>query len=289
MDLDASQRVDWIERAGRRLAYAEYGAPDGAPVLFCHGTPGSHVVGELLHDAAVDANVRLVVPDRPGVGGSSIRPDRTIGDWSESVDAIRRALSIEEFGVIGFSGGGPYALATAASMPARVTGVGLLASAAPPAAPRGEQQLGTRLAATLARRLPFVARAAIRAQMWAVTRRGPSVAASVYTDRDVGPSGVDPVVADVLETNLHTATSSGARGVVHDLALLDSDWDVALSSISVPVSAHYGGRDENAPVSHGEFLVELLPEATLEVHPEADHLAVLTDSGAGVLCDVASN
>lgn len=285
--MDASERVDWIERSGRRLAYAEYGAPDGSPVVLCHGTPGSHVVGELLHESATDAHVRLVVPDRPGIGRSSFRPGRTIDDWPGSVAALARTLSFEEFGVVGFSGGGPYALATAGAMPDRVTSAGLLASAAPPTAPREELQVATRLAAALACHVPIVARAAFRAQAWALDRSGPSAAASVYTDREVGPDGVDPEVADVLETNVRTALSNSARGVVHDLALLDSNWGVALSSISAPVSAHYGGQDASAPVSHGEFLVERLPEADLDVHPHADHLAILTDVGPSVLDEVA--
>lgn len=285
--MDAAERPSVIERGGRRVAYAEYGAPGGAPVLFCHGTPGSRVLGAVLDEAATEADVRLLVPDRPGMGRSPHRPEREIVEWAAAAELLVDELSLEEVGVVGFSGGGPYALACAASSPDVVSEVGLLASAAPPAAPRSELQLSTRLVATLARTVPALARGLLGLQVRVAERRSPSFTAAIYTDRPGGTDDIDPAVADVLRADLLTAVSRDTHGVVRDLQLLDSPWTVDLGSISTPVTAHYGGRDGNAPASHGEFLVDRLPNATLEVHADADHLAVLTGAGPSVVETVA--
>lgn len=283
----ADEHTTVLERSGRRLAYAEYGAPGGAPVVLCHGTPGSRLLGAVLDDAATDASVRLLVPDRPGVGCSTHRPGRRIGDWPATVEFLADELSLEEIGVVGFSGGGPYALACAAARPDLVSDVGLLASAAPPDAPCTDVQLSIRVLETLARTVPTLTRGLLRLQAWIAARRPPSATAQLYTDRPAGTDDVDPAVAEVIKADLLASVSRSSRGVVRDLQLLASPWEIDLASISAPVTAHYGGRDENAPVSHGEYLADRLPNAELEVHADADHLAVLTGVGPSVLETVA--
>ena len=95
---------------GRILSHATYGDPAGLPVLFFHGTPGSHVGAELLHDAALAAGVRLIAPDRPGMGESTYQPGRVLLDWPNDVVALADAMGIDRLRIIGYSGGGPYAL-----------------------------------------------------------------------------------------------------------------------------------------------------------------------------------
>ena len=95
----------------------EYGPRDGTPVLYLHGTPGTGREAAVLHGAARDAGVRLVAPDRPGMGGSPGTPVRRLADWPADVEGLADALGLERFAVLGWSGGGPYALATLAALP----------------------------------------------------------------------------------------------------------------------------------------------------------------------------
>ena len=67
--------------------------------------------------------MRLVVPNRPGIGGSAFLPNRRILDWFSDVLTLADTLGIERFAVAGVSGGGPYALACALSIPQRLTAV----------------------------------------------------------------------------------------------------------------------------------------------------------------------
>ncbi|MFB6161403.1 MAG: alpha/beta fold hydrolase, partial [Haloferacaceae archaeon] len=118
---------------GRTLAYAVAGDPDGAPVVAHHGTPGSRLFAALLAAAARETGVRLVVPDRPGYGRSDPPPDGwSWADWPAAFEALAAAESLDRVAALGFSGGGPFALA--AGTRDRTTRVALVSALAPPTA-----------------------------------------------------------------------------------------------------------------------------------------------------------
>src|SRR6185503_12550356 len=124
-------------RDGRTLAYAEYGSPRGQPIIHCHGTPSSRVEGELTFSGttAAELGVRIIVPDRPGMGRSDFQPGRRIVDWPNDVLELAAALGLDTFAVLGSSGGAPYAAACGALIPSRIRVVGLLGGLAPADAP----------------------------------------------------------------------------------------------------------------------------------------------------------
>ena len=103
---------------GRTLAYAEYGDPDGRPLFFFHGFGGTHLGWGYLESNcdALNAGVRIISPDRPGTGRSTFMPNRQFTDWPADVTALADALGLDRFGVLGVSGGGPYALACAVAI-----------------------------------------------------------------------------------------------------------------------------------------------------------------------------
>jgi pimeloyl-ACP methyl ester carboxylesterase len=98
---------------GRLLAYAEFGDPDGRPVLFLHGTPGYRLNIWATDAELRSAGVRLVAPDRPGVGRSTPQPDRRLLDWADDIHHLADTLGLERFALVGFSNGGPHAAACA--------------------------------------------------------------------------------------------------------------------------------------------------------------------------------
>jgi pimeloyl-ACP methyl ester carboxylesterase len=106
---------------GRALTYLEVGDLDGALVVHNHGGPSSRLEATLFGDAAARHRLRFVCVDRPGMGGSSPHPGRTFADWAADIATIADALGHREFGVTGWSEGGPFALAAAAYLdPARL-------------------------------------------------------------------------------------------------------------------------------------------------------------------------
>src|SRR4051812_3992649 len=116
-----------ISFEGGTVSYSGVGAPDGAPIVYCHGAPGSRLDVVWLEDAFADAGVRVVSLDRPGMGGSSLSPGRTIGGWPDQVEAVADHLGIDRFAVMGLSSGGPYVVACAARCPDRVVAAAVVA------------------------------------------------------------------------------------------------------------------------------------------------------------------
>jgi pimeloyl-ACP methyl ester carboxylesterase len=101
-------------RDGRTLAYLEVGDPDGPLVLHNHGGPSSRLEARLLADSASRNRLRLICVDRPGMGQSSPQKARSYAGWADDLVTIADAFGRHEFGVTGWSEGGPWALAAAA-------------------------------------------------------------------------------------------------------------------------------------------------------------------------------
>lgn len=101
-------------RDGRALAYLEVGDPRGPLVIHNHGGPSSRLEARLFAGAAAKNRLRLICVDRPGMGQSSRQKSRTYAGWADDLTAIADALGYREFGVTGWSEGGPWALAAAA-------------------------------------------------------------------------------------------------------------------------------------------------------------------------------
>ncbi|KAI8265128.1 hypothetical protein K4K58_011773 [Colletotrichum sp. SAR11_239] len=102
---------------GRKLGYSQYGLSTGKPIFYCHGLPGSRVEAGHLHEAAVETGARIIATDRPGMGLSTFQTGRTLLDHPKDLEHLASHLKINEYGVMGVSGGGPYALACARAMP----------------------------------------------------------------------------------------------------------------------------------------------------------------------------
>src|SRR5262245_41965693 len=112
---------------GRQLAFAEYGDPDGRPVMYFHGAPSSRLEPLVVGDAEWKRlGLRLIAPDRPGIGRSDPLARRQFAAWPDDVTSLANALGLERFSIIGNSGGAPYAYVAAAQLGARITSVGIV-------------------------------------------------------------------------------------------------------------------------------------------------------------------
>src|SRR5438876_10213660 len=118
---------------GRLLAYDEHGAVDGTPIFYFHGSPSTRLEWHLFGSdtLARKLKVRVIVPDRPGLGRSEFQPGRRISDWPADVIALADRLAIARFAVLGYSGGGPYAAVCALKIPERLTHVGIVSGTGP--------------------------------------------------------------------------------------------------------------------------------------------------------------
>jgi pimeloyl-ACP methyl ester carboxylesterase len=273
---DPALRTDAVALPdGREIAYSICGPADGSPVVLHHGTPGSRLFAALLADAAVDAGIRLVTPDRPGYGRSSSPPDGWgWHEWRADLTAVLRAESIDRAGIVGFSGGGPFAVAAAESD--RATRLALLSAVVPPS----EEGL-----AGLAR-IPYAIRILFPIFGAFASVSGPDAVVSQYTDRSASPSVARAVAADFHEALgggdgvLAGAFGGGASAVERESRSFASE-PVDFDRPDLPVRAWHGTRDDNAPISPVEEFVNDCG-GTLTT-ADADHLGTLLDRGSDAL------
>jgi len=125
-DGDVAEEVATAD--GRALTYLEVGDPNGPLVIHNHGGPSSRLEACLLADFASKNRLRLVCVDRPGMGQSSPQKARSYSGWADDLVTLADALGHHEFGVTGWSEGGPWALAAAAYIdPARLRHISSIA------------------------------------------------------------------------------------------------------------------------------------------------------------------
>jgi pimeloyl-ACP methyl ester carboxylesterase len=268
---EAAFRDDVITLSdGRRLAWCEYGQPDGWPVLHCHGMPGSRLERPADLDALRRKGLRLIVPDRPGYGQSCPLPGRSLLDVADDVETLVDHLGLERIDVLGFSGGGPPALACACRMPYRVRQVALVSSQGP-IDDTSLQDMGeaSRQLWELARSDPD---AFARTLLEAIDAAGDIYAlfmnAAGAPDRGLL---ADPAVSELLRQNFHEGCRPGINGILEDAAGTIAPWSFALDQIRQPILLWHGDRDLNAPPQMGRSLAHALPRARLTEWRGAGH------------------
>jgi pimeloyl-ACP methyl ester carboxylesterase len=267
---------------GRVLQVLERGHPGGEAVLVHNGTPNSRLMYEPDVRLAERQGVRLISYDRPGYGGSSAQPGRTVGDCARDVRAISAALGIERLAVWGISGGGPHALACAALLPDLVPAVGVLASAAPWAADGLDYFAGMGELNADDARLFFEDRAAARAKC--EQDRVESLELSAEQLHEQLKTLLSPADAAVLTGELaqylvdcmQSGLEPGAEGWWEDDVALLEPWGFELESIRTPVLLYHGRQDRFVPFAHGEWLAGRIPGVRAELTEDDGHLT-LTD------------
>jgi pimeloyl-ACP methyl ester carboxylesterase len=256
---------------GRRLSYASFGG-GGGPVIVVLDGPGSRGLARAAAPAATELGLRLVAPDRPGFAASTPVPGYAIADWPRDHGALLDALGVQRAGILAQSGGTPYALAVAAALPDRTTGVALVAPVGPLDEPamRATSGAQVRRGALLARRAPWLLRLALAAAGRQARRNPECAATKVAADL---PEADAAIMRDPSNWDLHKRTTaeilSRPNAVASEIGRLARPWGVDYAAISAPVALWSGDRDDVHPTSHADRLAELLGGAPVHVVPGA--------------------
>ena len=268
---------------GRTLAVEEAGDPNGHPVLVHEGTPNSR---HLYPPAAIDAAVRglrLISYDRPGYGGSTPQPGRSVADCAADVRAICAELGISRLAMWGISGGGPHVLACAALLPDLVTAAASLASPAPLDAEGLDWFAGMGALNADDTRLFLRDRQAARAKLDADREEvlGASPADLVSGLKTLlsptDAAALNDGLAEFLVYCDHEGLAPGNEGWWDDGVAHSSPWGFELSAISVPVLLMHGRQDQFVPFGHGEWLAEHIPGVEARLFDHDGHLTLLTN------------
>jgi pimeloyl-ACP methyl ester carboxylesterase len=266
---------------GRELEVVRHGPPDAFPLVFQCGTPNAPDDFPQLFDAVDARGWQLVAHARPGYAGSTRQPGRSVADIAADVAAILDAYGLDRFAVLGWSGGGPHALACAALLPDRCTSAASLAGVAPFAAdgldflagmgPENVDEFGA--AADDHERL-----ARLLSEFAAAMRDigGEEVAASLggLVD-DVDRAALTGVFADTMARMLRRALSTGTDGWFDDDLAFVKPWGFDLETIRVPVSVWQGAHDMMVPFAHGQWLAAHIPGAQVHLYEDEGHLSLV--------------
>ena len=268
---------------GRTLAVEEAGDPNGHPVLVHEGTPNSR---HLYPPAAIDAAVRglrLISYDRPGYGGSTPQPGRSVADCAADVRAICAELGISRLAMWGISGGGPHVLACAALLPDLVSAAASLASLAPLDAKEIDWFAGMGELNADDTRLFLRDRQAARAKLDADREQilGASPAELVSGLKTLlsptDAAALNDGLAEFLVYCDHEGLAPGNEGWWDDGVAHLSPWGFELSAVSVPVLLMHGRQDQFVPFGHGQWLAEHIPGVEARLFDHDGHLTLLTN------------
>ncbi len=265
---------------GRQLGIAEYGDPAGQPVLFLHGTPGSRLRRPPNEDDVRAAGIRLLMYDRPGYGESDRHPGRRIVDCVPDVAAIADSLGLEQFHVVGGSGGGPHALAVAARLGDRVPAVECWVSPAPydridfdflaGMDPENVQEYGWALESEEVLHRNLVGEAEQMVGQFA------NESEEVLGEIDLAAADLALIARTDVQTSMGEmvveAVRTGVWGWVDDDIAMIEPWGFDLDEIKVPVTLRYGTEDVLVPAAHGEWLSRHVPGARVVVDDAGGHL-----------------
>ncbi|MGD2207774.1 MAG: alpha/beta hydrolase [Anaerolineae bacterium] len=259
---------------GRVLGCTEYGAPEGEPVFYCHGFPGSRLDYLFFDDgeAAMAANARIIAADRPGYGLSSLQRGRRILDWPADVTSLADALRIDRFSVFGISGGGPYAAVCAFKIPGRLAATGIVSGMGPPGAPGMNAGASWTLPGTpsLIRRFVLMLTAmGLRRDPDQFLRRSKNTFSE--PDRRLLKQ---PELAQVFIAGLQEAFRAGIGGANRDAVLYAQPWGFHLQDIPAEVHLWHGGQDANVPVSVGHTVAQAVPHCNATFYEEEGHLTL---------------
>jgi pimeloyl-ACP methyl ester carboxylesterase len=261
---------------GRVTTLEVVGDPDATPVLLCHGLADSRLAAEWLRPVARDLGLRLIAPDRPGIGGADRRPLNQLADWTEDAVQILDALRIEQVSVLGVSGGGPFAAACAALIPGRVGKLMLVAPLGKPGWPTDGMAPGERFSLMLATTAPGFGGWGLGA-FAALARRRPGLflrlAETAQPAADVRALQ-EPDVRESFLTSYVEAFRQGSWGVTQDLRVLTRPWGFDLGSIAVPTWLRHGDADLTVPLLHARLYAEAIPGAQLQVFPGDGHFSI---------------
>lgn len=260
---------------GRVLGFDDVGDPGGTPVLYFHGFGSSRLIRGPDDTTCERLGLRLIAPDRPGIGHSSAQPGRRLIDWPRDVEELADRLGLERFAVLGWSGGAPYALATAWALPQRTLRCTIVSAPAPLAGVRRAAYLGRthRAAAHAAGAAPWM----IRLAMWRWARRQRSdperhldeaIAQMIEADRVVLD---DPRLRERMLANVTELYRQGGRGLADEALIIASRWGFPLHELRTPVRLWHGDADPTVPVAMGHFLAAAIPSCRATFQPGEGH------------------
>lgn len=259
----------------RQLGVSKQGPSDGKPILYYHGIPGSRLEfnppGNLLNELGI----QIITLDRPGYGLSTPN-DAVKGLTAFAKDAAQAMtmLSFDRFSVIGFSGGGPYALACASALGEKISSILLGGAIAPITGLQSLEGMNplTYEVYRIAHSEPIKLEGILKPLAEDISGLSEQLIAAMSPADRTWMN--DRYGFSYFPCNLAEALKQGTQGIHDDLLQTSTSWDFDLTTVKQPTTLLHGELDLNVPVEHAKQLAKILPNAHLEIQKHLGHYAL---------------
>lgn len=279
-------------RDGRTLDVYAAGPEGAVPLLFHNGTPSTGQLYRPFVEAAAQRGLRMVSFSRAGYADSTRKPGRSVADVAADAAAVLDQLDADRFYTLGWSGGGPHALACAVLLPERVVGAATVGGIAPYGADGLDWMAGMGQENVAGFSAALAGDAAIHQLLEQI---GPSFA-TVTADQmaarlgnlvsDVDRAAITGEAAAWLADVFRESVRNGFWGWEDDELAFVKPWAVDLADTKVPVAIWQGAQDRFTPFAHGEWLASHIPGAHPHLLGDQGHLSLGVDSFGLILDDL---
>ena len=251
---------------GRKLGYMKYGDPNGFPILAFHGTPGSRIWFFDNDQTSISLGINLITIDRPGYGLSDRLPNRTVLDFAGDIMEFANKMQLEQFSVLGVSGGGVYSAACAYQLPDRIVRAGLISTIKEfkNGKPPKEMIWSNRISFILSRKFPWIIKWNFRQQKKLIEKNPEAYTRSIQRNIKHLCKADQKLMseeqnAELLRLHLKEAFRRGVSEVVYELTLLSQKWGFEYDKIRTPIELWHGTEDTLAPIAPIKEMAELIP------------------------------
>jgi pimeloyl-ACP methyl ester carboxylesterase len=260
---------------GRKLAYAEFGKPDGHPVIYFHGGASSRLEPLLFEELINKFDLRFIAFDRPGIGQSDPQPNRGFSDCPKDVVVLADTLGLEKFSVLGVSSGGGYVFACAAKIPDRLLSAVAISGAWDMDSLK-DLPIFSRWVYTLSKTFPLLFEVVIKLSMRPFQGTPEKLLASFKKQLPVVDYAVfhSPQRLQAVRESAIEAMRQGTKSVTSDILLYVHPWDFKAEEIQITVKLFHGEQDTKVPISMARRVIDRLPTAQLFSYPDEGHISV---------------
>jgi pimeloyl-ACP methyl ester carboxylesterase len=280
---------------GRVVEYWDGGDPSGRPLIFHPGTPETRVMGRWAHDAAVSAGVRLVSINRPGYGGSTPSTIPSLMRTGRDTAALAARIGLHEYALVGLSGGGPFAVASAVADPSHVHALGVVGGIGPWRVldgsvrdPEGSKCLDLHDAGDVAGAWDCMSRDVDQAYRGLAMLEDAARADAMLARIGAGSRLVHDEAYRAIWADNMRVVADGFDGSVFDNLAWGASWDVDPRNVAAPTLLWYGEPDVLCPPAHGQWYSERIAGSELIVLPGERHLDVIDGHWPEVLAGLLS-
>lgn len=277
---------------GRTLGYAEYGNKRGFPIFYFHGGQESRLSSKFMDSTAKSLNIRLISPDRPGIGLSTFKEDRRFLDWANDIEELANCLGLTNYSIFGLSGGAPHVLACLQTNVERTIKASIISGAAPYNYKNSTKGMWfpVKIIHWLANmKNDWMIRKVIRRDYEELIKY-PEKRMKQFQEHLPSPDKElmirNPEYGREFITGSIESYNQGIDGVVQEWKLYVDAWDLDLTTIQFPVMLWYGSEDNMAPIQRGFYYRNQLPNSSLKIVDNEGHFSLIRNHLEEILIEL---